>query len=98
MDAFWCYMLSMSIDFFFFFLLVWLFFFFCFFCYLYLFCCCFFLFLLLLLLFIFLHFVSMVLLIYGLIFCFPTCFFVFFSFGCSTGVVGKGDGAMYGGN
>jgi len=36
-------------------------------------------------------------LIYGLIFCFATCFFVFFSFGCSTSVLGKGDGGMYGG-
>jgi len=43
-----------------------------------------------------LHFVSMAMLIYGLIFCFRTCFFVYFSFGCSAGVVGKGDGGMYG--
>ena len=78
---------------FFFFLLVWLFFtiviciFYCccccfsFFC----FCDCY-----------FLHFVSMAMLIYGLIFCFPTCFFVYFFLGCSIGVVGKGNGGMYG--
>ena len=93
-DAFWGYMLSMSIDYFSFFLFVSLVAFL----------------LLLFVSFIivvdfcpffvaaivihFLHFVSMAMLIYGLIFCFPTCFFVYFSFGCSTGVVGKGDGGM----
>ena len=76
----------------FFFLLVWLLFYYC---YLYLLLFLLFVFLFFVVaIFIFLHFVSMAMLIYGLIFCFPTCFFVYFSFGCSTGVVGKGNGGM----